>query len=337
MAQAGVDLDSAPNDKDTAGTIHVTQNFIHNNVQCGAGYGVVVHGQSYTLIDRNVFDYDRHDVAGDGSTKPHGYVADLNFILTPGPTCDGNYNQHFDMHGSCCTPHWNGGTAGEFMDIFDNTIRGAQTYGRHNTRPAFELRGTPSDKAVFALNTVTQSNENEAVNVVGVCGLFCDDKGTLKQEHKLLIQGNKYNFTTANDLAVGHFAADGCSDVFQANGTAWWYSPCGQGAWRFLKSSNLLLNQLALGDFNGDGTTDVFTQAGGKWTFYYGGSSASPLTVAAGSNIPMKDYRFGNFDDNVNTDIFRIDGLAVVLLEWRYVGLDAAAVIEPQDRPAALR
>ena len=46
-------------------------------------------------------------------------------MLTSGPTCDGHYNQHFDMHGE----HGGyGGTAGDLMQIQRNTIRGAQSY-----------------------------------------------------------------------------------------------------------------------------------------------------------------------------------------------------------------
>ena len=49
------------------------------------------------------------------------------------------------MHGS---NGGYGGRAGSLMAIFDNTIRGAQSYhaGYHH-RPAFWLRGTPAEQA----------------------------------------------------------------------------------------------------------------------------------------------------------------------------------------------
>jgi hypothetical protein len=154
--------------------IRISQNFIHNNVQCNAGYGVSVNGTGYALVDRNVFDYDRHDVTGDGSldpsgktADPHGYIAELNFILRPGPTCDGYYNQHFDQHGSCCASSWNGGWAGQYIKIADNAIRGAQsTFLGFVRRPAFELRGTPSDRDIFANNAVVWGS-GQAVYVKG--------------------------------------------------------------------------------------------------------------------------------------------------------------------------
>jgi hypothetical protein len=59
-----------------ADQIRISGNFLHNNVQCNGGYGVVVNGTGYALIDRNLFDYDRHDVASDGSLDPSGTTAD---------------------------------------------------------------------------------------------------------------------------------------------------------------------------------------------------------------------------------------------------------------------
>jgi hypothetical protein len=248
-------------------------------------------------------------VASDGSldtsgttADPPGYLAELNFFLKPGPTCGGHYNQHFDQHGSVKSNDWDGGWAGQYIKISNNTIRGAQHYGflNHLERPAFDLRGTPSDRDIFADNAVTQGG-NYAVKVEGA------DAGQLENEGKLHIYHNRYDFNTANDLAVGNFGNDGCSDVFQANGTAWWYSPCGSGAWRFLNASRLTLNRLALGDFNGDGNTDVFTQSGDKWLVSYNGTG--PWTqLPAGSNIPMSQYRFGDFNGDGKTDIFRTNG-----------------------------
>ena len=49
-----------------------------------------------------------------------------------------HYNQHYDMHG---LKGGDGGTAGTFMEIRRNTIRGAQSYYQVKRRPAFWLRG----------------------------------------------------------------------------------------------------------------------------------------------------------------------------------------------------
>jgi hypothetical protein len=316
---AGVEVQDAPNTADTADRVRVTGNFIHHNVQCGAGYGVVVGGHGFALIDRNTFDFNRHDVAGDGSVGS-GYVATLNLVLTNGPTCDGNYNQHFDMHGraSSGSGHHDGGGAGDFVEIRRNTIRGDQSYaflGRLN-RPAFELRGTPDRTAVFAENAVAHEDEDSAVRIKGAT------RSTLKRAGKLVVSGNRYGVDTASEVAVGDFDGDGRADVFQATGAVWVYSPGGTREWRYLNDSTLRLNRLAFGDFDGDKRTDVFAQSGDQWLVSYAGTG--PWTaLPAGSNIPMNTYyRFGDFDGDTKTDVFRANGSQFFISsggasEWR--------------------
>jgi hypothetical protein len=287
-------IDATPGDR----SIRITGNFIHNNVQCNLGYGVVVSGSGVAVIDRNVFDWDRHDVASDGRFGT-GYLAELNFVLTGGPTCGGLYNQHFDVHGT--GPGGYGGPAGQDYEIRNNTIRGAQDFfAGISVRPAFELRGIPA-KAVFADNAVVHDDESDAVTVKGA------NEDQLRMNGELVVYGNRYKVWTASELAVGHFGNDGCSDVFQATGAVWVYSPCGRGIWRFLNQSTLGLDRLAFGDFNGDGRTDVFSQSGDQWRVSYSGTGPWTL-LPAGSSIPMKEYRFGDFDGDGKTDIFRANG-----------------------------
>jgi hypothetical protein len=294
---AGVNVvDATPGDA----SIRITGNFIHNSVQCNVGYGVAVGGSGFPTIDRNVFDWNRHDVSSDGLYGT-GYRAELNFVLTGGPTCGGHYNQHFDVHGT--GPGGYGGPAGQNYEILNNTIRGAQDFFLGaGVRPAFELRGIPA-KATFANNAVVHDDESDAVNIHNAS--LSEDQ--LKANGELVVYGNRYRVWTAGELAVGHFGNDGCSDVFQATGAVWVYSPCGRGIWRFLNQSSLRLPHLAFGDFNGDGTTDVFSQSGGQWLVSYSGTG--PWTpLPAGSTIPMTEYRFGDFDGDGKTDIFRANG-----------------------------
>jgi hypothetical protein len=304
---AAVELSYAPTTKATAGRIRITNNFIHNNVRCGAGYGVAVSNSGFAQIDRNVFNFNRHDVASDG--KPGtGYIAELNFVLTSGPTCGrGFYNQHFDMHGTGGSgSEHNGGDAGEYLEIRRNTIRGAQVYGGHlnfgtMVRPALELRGTPADQAVIAENVLAHGNEADAVRIKGA------NRGDLKRQHKLVVSGNHYGVDTAAELAVGDFDGDGRADVFQATGALWAYSPSGRREWRFLNDSSLRLGRLAFGDFNADGKTDVFSQHGDTWRVSDAGTG--PWTaLPAGSNIDMRGYRFGDFDGDGRSDVFRANG-----------------------------
>ena len=282
--------------------IRITDNFIHDNVDCAIGYGIGIGDDSYALIERNVFNYDKHDIADNG--KPHtGYIANSNFTLSESfKTCRGNYEGHFDVHGTEGGEHI-GGTAGTFVDIRDNAFRGDQRYhflGR-DRRPAFDLRGTPTDRAIFVDN-VTEAPKSAAVAVSGALKLL------LVRHGRLVIRGNRYEVNTSRELAAGDFNGDGRADVFVANGTGWFWSASGRREWRYLNSSSLRLNRLGFGDFNGDGKTDVFSQqSGDRWLVSYGGTT--PWTpLPAGSNIPMSTYRFGDFDGDGKTDVFRANG-----------------------------
>ncbi len=293
--------------------IHITNNFIHDNVGCIDGYGIVVG--RFALIDHNVFDYNKHDVSGDG-TPGTGYIAESNLTLTDGVQCrsdhgtgDLGYGGHFDMHGTAGGSGSNhvGGTAGTYIEVRDNAIRGDQRYQttlglRGKRRPAFDIRGTPTDKAIFAGN-VTEAPSDKAV---AVSGLSLGQLLTFRR-YKLLVSDNSYSVNTSQELAVGDFDGDGCSDVFLATGAVWVYSPCGRGAWRYLNTSRYRLGQLAFGDFNGDGKTDVFLQNGDRWYVSYGATTAfEPLP--AGSSIPTRYYRFGDLNGDGKTDIFRANG-----------------------------
>jgi hypothetical protein len=296
--------------------VHITNNFIHNNVGCSDGYGVVVGGDSaFALIDRNVFDYNKHDVAGDGSAGT-GYIASSNLILTDGVECRGDsgkgsltYGGHFDMHGTAggAGSGHVGGTGGTYIEIRDNAIRGDQRFHIHlghafDHRAAFDLRGTPTDKAIFAGN-VTEASDGDAVNVSDPD----QDQDSLENHGKLVIRDNDYSVNTSGDLALGDFDGDGCSDAFLATGAVWVYSPCGSGAWRYLNTSRYRLGQLLFGDFNGDGKTDAFTQKGDNWYVSYGATTPFKQ-LPAGSNIPMQGYRIGDFNGDGSADIFRANG-----------------------------
>ena len=284
---AGVEV---ANTADQASAPLITQNYIHNNVQCNNGYGVVTERRrvddagnviseaGFAVIERNVFAFNRHQIAssggvgdGDISGGPPGpgYIARRNFSLQTSPTCGGFYNQHFDIHGDGKNGY--GGKAGTLIEIRHNTFRGAQKYafaGRL-TRPAFELRGTPADKAIFSDNVVAH---RYALNQHRVLGETATSKGAVRIEgasgislltkKKLVIKGNKTCVDAARELAVGDFNGDGRDDVFQAVGTLWVYSPSGQREWFFLNDSDLRLSKLGIGDFDGDGKSDVFFRQG---------------------------------------------------------------------------
>lgn len=299
----------------------IRRNYIHHNVQCGTGYGVVIDGPhdpdappaddlpaGFAWIEQNVFAFNRHDIAASGGPGA-GYVAELNFVQHRGPTCDDKYNQRFDVHGQHGGYR---GFAGTFFDIRRNTFRGAQSYGfaGRKTRAAFELRGAPEHRVNFADNVTVHDSMGEAVQVK-LCSSGCDPGGAYRLElirrKKLVISGNDTCVDTAGELGVGDFNGDGREDVFQAVGTLWAYSPSGQREWFFLNDSDLRLRDLGLGDFNDDGRTDVFFRQGDGWFVSHGGVN-DPVPLPAGSGIDVKKLRFGDFDDDGRTDVFRANG-----------------------------
>ena len=323
---SAVNVTNASNNQATVQQINVSNNFIHDNVMCGLGYGVVVGKAGYAYVSRNLFDDNRHAVSDDGCISvgnecngDTGYIAELNLVLAEGAECPSSnsvwsalgifdyYNQHFDVHGlgsSCGSVSHCGGAAGQLFEIRNNAIRGDQTYDQvlwwGKTRPAFELRGTPTQAANFHDNAVAHDNQGDAISTPA---------GWPSDLHVSNIQ---YNVDTSYQLAVGDFDGDGCTDVFQATGAVWVYSPCGRREWRYLNDSSIKLSGLAFGDFDGDGKTDVFSQEGSQWLVSYGGTG--PWTpLPAGSNIPMSGYGFADFDGDGKTDIMESNGA-----EWFY-------------------
>jgi hypothetical protein len=64
--------------------VRIHDNYIHHNQHQGKlGYGVSLHNGAYALIERNVFDWNRHAIEGDGSPGA-GYAAYRNLVLENG-------------------------------------------------------------------------------------------------------------------------------------------------------------------------------------------------------------------------------------------------------------
>ncbi|MFH1920430.1 MAG: hypothetical protein ABIP48_11160 [Planctomycetota bacterium] len=108
---------------------HVHHNFIHHCQYNGLGYGIS-HDRASSLIELNLFDWNRHSIAGTG--RPGcSYVARHNVEL-------GESLSHcFDMHGGRDRKD---GTqiAGTSIEIHNNTFRARQT--------PVVIRGVPEEK-----------------------------------------------------------------------------------------------------------------------------------------------------------------------------------------------
>ena len=130
--------------------------FIHHNQYQGLGYGVS-HDVAESLIEGNLFDANRHSIAGSGRSGS-GYEARNNVEM-------GRSLSHcFDMHGGRDRKD---GTdvAGGWMHVHHNTFR---VPGRR----ALVIRGTPEDQAVVEHNWFHHRTEGGA--------LRCEERVTVR-------------------------------------------------------------------------------------------------------------------------------------------------------------
>lgn len=125
----------------TAEGHHIHHNHIHHCQYQGLGYGVC-HNTASSLIEYNLFDRNRHSIAGTG--RPGcSYVACYNVVLAP------SLSHCFDMHGGRDRKD---GTdiAGTSILIYNNTFRTQQT--------PVVIRGVPEEKCEVHHNWFLQHN-----------------------------------------------------------------------------------------------------------------------------------------------------------------------------------
>jgi hypothetical protein len=256
-------------------TVKVRDNFIHHNQYEGKfGYGVALAAGAYALIERNVFDWNRHAIASNGRMDT-GYRAYTNLVLQHGgyhndyPVYGTKHTHQFDMHGtdSC-------GVIGLFNDAYYNCGDGGHdVYLRGNAflytaGAAFKLRGTPAVTPTGAFvydNVFAHGSFTDAVKTTTGANI-----------HQL---GNLFSVNSLNELRHCDFDADGVLDAFLATGQSWWYSSRGTRPWSFLNISKHRAFQVELGQFDGVPGCDV--RAGG--VVYSGGK---PSSTAPGAGNP---------------------------------------------------
>ncbi|MBX3191205.1 MAG: right-handed parallel beta-helix repeat-containing protein [Labilithrix sp.] len=256
-----------------AHTVNIHDNFIHHNQAVGGdGYGVAVGYGAHPMIARNVFDWNRHAIEGDGKAGT-GYTAYYNLVLENGglhrwiPFPGFWVHTHqFDMHGlNDC------GVASIFSDALANCGPAGHTMLiRHNTffyreDEAIKLRGTPA-VGMFV-------GQNVFANHLTFGSATSQEESGLVQE-----PGNVFGYNGKLQLGTCDFDGDGVNDSFMATGQSWWYRSGGAGPWEFLNASTKKLSEISLGFFDGDNRCDV--RADG--TVYPGGKPAPRFGVGFG-------------------------------------------------------
>ncbi|GAA3283904.1 PASTA domain-containing protein [Dactylosporangium vinaceum] len=252
------DCDSKRNliTRDNGNTIRVHDNYIHHDQHPtgeiggghGAGYGVAVDHGAYVLVDRNVFDYNRHSMTAGGQDGT-GYRFYRNLILPNGGVNSRVSSTHaIDVHGSNKDDSYQSGQAGEYFDVEYNTV-----WNIHDN--AIKLRGTPTDKMEVHNN------------VYAHCGLFTTSAGcsTIAAIHV-----NETGMSESNDVLTTFgadpddarttcdFDGDGVNDTFHATRITWWFQSSRLGGrYIYLNQSTAAGSAVTLGDKNGDGLCDV--------------------------------------------------------------------------------
>lgn len=138
----------------TSSFSYVNNNYIHHNQMTGLGYGVCVagDGDADAHIMANIFNYNRHSIAGGGKNPfiQPSYEAAYNIIESEATS------HSFDMHG---TYHYESGSsssnykiwAGNNLQIHHNTFRNSECY-------CIGIRGVPLDKAEIYNNKFETKN-----------------------------------------------------------------------------------------------------------------------------------------------------------------------------------
>jgi len=256
------------------GAVHIWNNFFHHNRHgAGNGYGVESAGGAYVLIERNVFDENRHAIAGGSrsstSNDYSGYTARDNLILSGGGLhcsdswyyafcawlCDCWHTHQIDMHGDqnewYSSDNWECGTAGETMIIQRNTVL-------YTAGLAIKIRGNPADKAVVDGGVFSHASRGDAIAQNGNCGIGDNITNPIDVR-----PNNVFGSHPMDELGSCDFFGDGQEDKFMATGVTWWALSPVTLQWRFLNTMSERLSELQLRKIDVDAVCDIAPRTSG--------------------------------------------------------------------------
>jgi hypothetical protein len=290
--------------------VQVTHSHIHHNRRqvrrsgCrayGLGYGVCVSTSGHALIEANLFDHNRHDIACDGAPGT-AYEARYNLILP------GGVQHSFDVHGGA--------------DRRDGTdIAGTLFWVHHNTflqsdKPAFRIRGVPIAEARVWGNEFRHGSAGDAADQTNASGNFLryDNLTGVNRLPGWFVSFSGSSFwrfrrfdgTSMAAVHLADFDGDRCADAFRSSGGSWQVSRKASSAWETINGSSAPASSLRFGDFDGDGRTDVFRTNNGAWQVSFGGTGF--WTTINGSSVALGSLGFADFNGDRRTDVFYGNG-----------------------------
>jgi hypothetical protein len=239
-------------------TVWVHDNYIHHNQHVtgeiiggghGAGYGVETSYGAYAYIQRNVFNFNRHAITGDGRDGTGYFVYDNLILPDGGDNTEVIHTHIIDMHGrnDCGVSTYNCGPAGETMMLYYNTVE-------YTAGTAVKLRGVPSD-GMYAVNNIFAHEDVWGGTLsTGAFEQTVGDNGQYIHQ-----SGNTFGLDTYDQAHKScDFDGDGTPDQFLATGITWWYASSRlSGRWTYLTRSAKLAPDVTLADVNGDGLCDA--------------------------------------------------------------------------------
>jgi hypothetical protein len=294
----------------------------------GLGYGVVV-GPGSAVIEANVFDHNRHDIASDGSPGAF-YTAVYNLVL------DGAVDHSFDVHGGedrgDCT-----NIAGSGFVIHHNTFLQAHD-------PAVLIRGVPMQGAWIYKNETRDDEEGDAFDQTNASGNFhvSDNRYNINRFPAWRVsfggasfwQWRQFDATATSEVATGDFDGDGAADAMRATPSGWQWSRSAREGWAFLNALNDPVPQLVVGDFVGTGFSDVIRHvrhANGANEWQVSESGTAPWRTLYPGGPPLSTAAFGDFTGDSHTDALFTDGR-----EWLIVGFSPRVVRRHHRQPYQL-
>ena len=236
----------------------IQHSIIHHNLHRHLGYGIVVQSGGQAVIRWNIFEFNRHSIAGAGN-KGDAYMAEYNVQLP------GGLRHAFDMHGIR-------GVAGRKMVVRNNVFAFGGTNWGHE--PSLAVRGMPSEApAVFERNRLRSPQtfiDGGRRNKSAVCGSVAIGKSNEfgYRGNMLAVQPNGALWGDAKFFqeATGYadIDRDGKDDLVRIVDGKAYGSIQGLEEWKALQRIPIIKKPALSADLNGDGKPDGIKLIGVK-------------------------------------------------------------------------